>query len=80
MKKHMIVGVEPGSIAHELSIKPGDHLLTVNQEPVRDVFDYQFFVTEEYLTLEIEKRMGISKKLRSKKIREKIWDSYSLPI
>ena len=54
MKKHMIVGVEPGSIAHELSIEPGDHLLTVNQEPVRDVFDYQFFVTEEYLTLEIE--------------------------
>ena len=58
MKKHMIVGVEPGSIAHELSIEPGDHLLTVNQEPVRDVFDYQFFVTEEYLTLEIEKKNG----------------------
>ncbi len=54
----MIVGVEPGSIAHELSIEPGDHLLTVNQEPVRDVFDYQFFVTEEYLTLEIEKKNG----------------------
>lgn len=58
MKKHLIVGVEPGSIAHELSIEPGDHLLTVNHEPVRDIFDYQFFVTEEYLTLEIEKKNG----------------------
>ena len=57
-KKHLIVGVEPGSIAHELSIEPGDHLLTVNNEPVRDIFDYQFFVTEEYLTLEIEKQNG----------------------
>lgn len=57
-KKHLIVGVEPGSIAHELSIKPGDYLLTVNQEPVRDIFDYQFFVTEEFLTLEIEKKNG----------------------
>lgn len=57
-KKHLIVGVEPGSIAHELSIEPGDHLLTVNGEPVRDIFDYQFFVTEESLTLEIEKKNG----------------------
>lgn len=57
-KKHKIVGVEPGSIAHELSIEPGDYLLTVNGETVRDIFDYQFFVTDEYVTLEIEKING----------------------
>ena len=56
--KHTIVGVEPGSIAHELSIEPGDVLLTVNGETVRDIFDYQFLVMDEFVTLEIEKKNG----------------------
>ena len=52
------MGVEPGSIAHELSIEPGDVLLTVNGETVRDIFDYQFLVMDEFVTLEIEKKNG----------------------
>ncbi len=57
-KKHIIVGIEPGSIAHELSIEKGDYLLTVNGEAVRDIFDYQFYATDEYVTIEIEKANG----------------------
>lgn len=57
-KKHRIVGVEPSSIAHKLHIKAGDHLLTVNGETVRDIFDYRFFAADEYVDLEIEKANG----------------------
>lgn len=57
-KKQLIVGVEPGSIAHKLHIKKGDHLLTVNGETVRDVFDYRFLAEDEYVELEIEKPDG----------------------
>lgn len=57
-KKQLIVGVEPHSIAHKLHIKKGDHLLTVNGEPVRDVFDYRFLAADEYVDLEIEKPNG----------------------
>ena len=56
--RQLIVGVEPHSIAHKLRIKKGDHLLTVNGEPVRDVFDYRFLAADEYVELKIEKANG----------------------
>jgi len=57
-KKQLIVGVEPHSIAHKLHIKAGDYLLTVNNETVRDIFDYRFLSADEYVNLEIEKQNG----------------------
>ena len=56
--KHLIVGVEKHSIAHKLHIKKGDKLLKVNGETIRDIFDYQFLIADEYVTLEIEKANG----------------------
>lgn len=57
-QKHTIVGVEKHSIAHKLHIKKGDKLLSVNGEAVKDIFDYQFLIADEYVTLEIEKANG----------------------
>ncbi len=57
-KKHIIVGVENHSIAHKLHIKAGDKLLSVNNEPIEDIFDYQFLIAEEKVSLEIEKADG----------------------
>ena len=57
-KKHVIAEVLPGSIAWELSIEPGDMLLSVNGEPVGDILDYRYLTNEEYLTIEIEKKDG----------------------
>lgn len=57
-RKHTIVGVEKHSIAHKLHIKKGDALLKVNGETIRDIFDYQFLIADEYVTLEIEKSNG----------------------
>ena len=61
MKKkfeHKISRVFPGSIAEELEIEPGDVLLTVNDQPMEDVFDYHYYTNEEYLTVLIRKPDG----------------------
>ena len=60
MKEHIIPvkSVLPGSIAEEAGIEAGDAILSVNGEKIRDVFDYQFLITEENLMLEIIKPNG----------------------
>ena len=54
-KGHLIKEVLPGSIAMELDIEPGDRLLSINQEEIEDIFDYQYFVENEYIEILIEK-------------------------
>ncbi len=54
-KGHIISKVLPGSIAMELEIRPGDRLLSINDEEIRDIFDYQYQVESEYLEILIEK-------------------------
>ncbi len=48
----------PGSIAEELEIETGDHLLAVNGHELRDLIDYQFFTADDELTLEVVKADG----------------------
>ena len=55
---HIIKEVEPGSIAEELGIEPGDRLLSVNETEIEDVFDYHFYINDEELVLLIEKPDG----------------------
>jgi putative radical SAM enzyme (TIGR03279 family) len=50
--------VLPGSIAQELEIEPGDRLVSVNGNPLRDVIDYNFFTGDDSLVLELEKKDG----------------------
>ncbi|MDE7008501.1 MAG: PDZ domain-containing protein, partial [Lachnospiraceae bacterium] len=57
-KGHLIKEVLPGSIAEELEIEAGDILLSVNKEEIEDVFDYQYYVEDEYLEILIEKPDG----------------------
>lgn len=54
----IVLEVEPGSIAEELGICPGDRLVAVDGSPVRDVFAYRLAVLESSLTIEIEKADG----------------------
>ena len=56
--KHLIKSVLPGSIAEELEIEAGDKLISINDSEIEDVFDYHFYVNDEYLTLVIEKADG----------------------
>lgn len=57
-KRHVISEVFPGSIAEELELMPGDVLLSVNAQPVEDVFDYRYLMNDEFVVLEIEKPDG----------------------
>jgi putative radical SAM enzyme (TIGR03279 family) len=49
----MISGVVPGSIAEEVGFSKGDRLVSVNGQPLRDLIDYRFLCSEEFLTLEV---------------------------
>ncbi len=57
-KKHVIGKVLPGSIAEEMEIEPGDVLLSVNGNEIEDIFDYRYYMEEEYVVLLIEKADG----------------------
>ena len=57
-KGHLITGVEPGSIAEEMEIVPGDRLIAVNDHEIEDVFDYRYHISAEYITLLILKENG----------------------
>ncbi|MFI5278354.1 MAG: PDZ domain-containing protein, partial [Ktedonobacterales bacterium] len=47
--------VVPESPADLAGIQPGDLLKAINGQPVRDLVDYQFYASEEELTLGIER-------------------------
>ncbi len=55
MKKqwHLITGVEPGSIAEECGLEPGDRIGAVNGHEIKDYFDYQYYIEEEFLQVEV---------------------------
>ena len=57
-REHIIKTVEPGSIAEELELAPGDVLVSVNGQPVRDVLDYHYLTNEEYLEILVRKPDG----------------------
>ena len=57
-QEHIVKVVLPGSIAEELEIEPGDRLLSINGNEIEDVFDYHFYVNDEYLTILIRKSYG----------------------
>ncbi len=58
MKKHLIVKVQPDSIAEEMDVKEGDRLLKVNDQEMDDIFDYQYLCQDDYLEVLIEKPDG----------------------
>lgn len=57
-KGHAIKAVDPGSIAEELELEPGDRLLTINGNEVEDIFDYEYYVDSESMVMLVEKADG----------------------
>jgi putative radical SAM enzyme (TIGR03279 family) len=50
-----ITGIEPGSVADDIGLMPGDELLAINDERVEDVIDVQYYGADEYLELLIRR-------------------------
>ncbi len=57
-KSHIIGLVEDDSIAMKLGIEPGDEVISINNETINDIFDYQFLVHDEHLDVLIRKKNG----------------------
>lgn len=57
-KEHRIEKVREDGIAKELGIAPGDVLLSVNGQEVEDIFDYQYLINDEEITVLIRKPDG----------------------
>lgn len=56
--KHLVTGVDSGSIAEELGIQRGWKLAKVNGSIIRDVIDYELFTNNERITAEFETDEG----------------------
>ena len=54
----LVSDVLPSSIAEELDIQKGDILLSIDNEKMQDMIDYQFLCKSEFMTLEIQKKNG----------------------
>ena len=50
-----IVAIAEGSPAEELNLQPGDRILAINGQELRDVIDYQFAAADDSLALVIER-------------------------
>ncbi len=57
-KAHEIVQIMPGSIGEELDLVPGDKLLSINDQIVWDIIDYEALCSEENINILIEKQDG----------------------
>lgn len=53
-----ITSVKKGSIAEELEIEPGDILVSINDQVVKDIIDYKYLISDEYIELLIRKEDG----------------------
>jgi len=58
MKQHKIDAVSKDSIAREMEIEPGDTLLSINGQEIKDILDYRWHTSEEHLLVELQKPNG----------------------
>ena len=57
-KGHTINSVDPGSIADELGLEPGDRLLSIDGHELEDIFDYEYYIENESIMVVIAKKNG----------------------
>ena len=57
-KGHTIKSVDPGSIADELGLEPGDRLLSIDGHELEDIFDYKYYIENESIMVVIAKKNG----------------------
>ena len=48
-----ILAIEPGSLAEEAGLAPGDRVLAVDGEPLKDAIDYRFKTTDSLIALDV---------------------------
>lgn len=56
--KNIIENIIKDSIADELGLEVGDEILSINGENIKDIIDYKYLISDEYIELEIKKLNG----------------------
>lgn len=56
--KNIIDNVDKNSIAEELGVEPGDILVSINNNIITDIIDYKYLITDDFITLTIQKKDG----------------------
>ncbi len=57
-KEHKIIKVHKGSIAEEMEIEVNDILISINDTEIEDVFDYNYLIDDDFITVLIRKGEG----------------------
>ncbi len=70
-----ITGITPNSPAARSDIKAGDVLISINKNPIVDVLDYRFYMTDSHLELLLHNE---NKELRTVNIRKGEYDDLGL--
>ena len=70
-----ITGVTPHSPAAKTDIQAGDVLISINQNPITDVLDYRFYMTDVYLDLLL---CNEAKEVRTVSVRKDEYDDLGL--
>ena len=52
-KSGAILAIEPGSLADEAGLAPGDQVLAIDGQPLRDAVDYRFRTSESLVSLDV---------------------------
>lgn len=58
MKNNEIKSVAVGSIAEEIGLEPGDVILKINNQEVKDILDYRFLMSDEEIILSVLTKQG----------------------
>lgn len=56
--RNIVERVLKGSIGEEMGIEPKDILLSINGKKVKDIIDYKYLISDDYVEVEIEKENG----------------------
>ncbi|MCQ2482780.1 MAG: DUF512 domain-containing protein [Clostridia bacterium] len=79
--ENLITQVEPGSIAEELGVVPGDILLAINDTPIKDAFDYRMRILDDSFTMTFKLHDGVTQTVEIEKDDdEKIGLSFENPL
>ena len=73
--KQVIIQVEQDSVAQAYGLRPGDAILSINNEPILDEIDYQALSAQEELFLRIERASGEEESLT---LHKKEWEPLGL--
>ncbi len=55
----IIDSIENDSIALELNLQNGDILNKINEHPIHDIIDYRFYISDEFVSIEIQRNQRI---------------------